>query len=113
MHTDFFMEKILIYLIKNNKKYAVIFPDEDNLLMIKDFTKDVDDDQIIKNGSIKNSDEILERWEIKSAKVKKATKNRSQLTMTLDVECKLLIRKTETKSTTGVSATRKNMNIIN
>jgi hypothetical protein len=89
------MKHILIYLIQHTKKYAVWFTDETRLLNLKDLVKDIQDDQYIGNGFVINSDQIGEKWEVKSAKVKKISKNRNQLKATIEVECKLLLRKTQ------------------
>lgn len=87
------MKKILIYLIKGKKKFATLFNDEKSLLNLKDLA-DITDEEFINNGAIPNTEEILERWEIKSAKIKQISKNRNTLKVTVDIDCKLLLRKT-------------------
>lgn len=88
------MKKILIYLLKTTKKYALIFNENKNILDLKDLTE-LTSDQIILNGFIKEPEKFLEKWEIKSAEIKKINKTRTSLKVTIDVECKLLLRKTE------------------
>lgn len=89
---DFFMEKILIYLIKNNKKHAVIFDNELSLLKLEELA-DINKDNVISNGVVKDSEKFKERWEIKTAKVKKLDKQRNSLKLTVEIDCKLLLRK--------------------
>lgn len=90
---SFFMNKILVYLIKNNKKYAVLFNDNDSLLNLDDLLN-IEEVQYIDDGRISTPEKIGERWEIKSAEVKKIDKNRNTLKMTVEIDCKLLLRKT-------------------
>jgi hypothetical protein len=87
------MNKILVYLIKNNKKYAVLFNDNDSLLNLDDLLN-IEEVQYIDDGRISTPEKIGERWEIKSAEVKKIDKNRNTLKMTVEIDCKLLLRKT-------------------
>ncbi len=87
-----FMEKILIYLLKGNKKYAVSFNNEQELKNIKNIV-DIPTSSIITNGNIKDVNQILERWEISSTKIKTLNKTTNSLTMLVEVDCKLLLRK--------------------
>lgn len=88
------MKRILIYLLKTTKKYALIFNENKNILDLKDLT-DLTKDEIILNGLIKDSDKFLEKWEMKSAQIKKIEKTKSSFKITIDAEFKLLLRKTE------------------
>ena len=87
------MKKILIYLIKGKKKFATLFNNEKSLLNLKDLA-DITDEEFINNGAIPDTEEILERWEIKSTDVKNIKKNRNTLKVTVEIDCKLLLRKT-------------------
>jgi hypothetical protein len=86
------MKKILLYLLKGKKKYAVMFNDEKSLTELKDVL-DIPEDNVIINGRIMDSDKILERWEINNATVKDVKKTRNSMTVTVEVDCKLLLRK--------------------
>lgn len=88
-------ERILIYLVENNKKFIADFDTNDKFLELKDLVTDLNDNQVINNGTVKNPEEVLERWQIKSAKVKNLRKNRNQIKATIEVDCKLILRKTE------------------
>ena len=89
----FFMKKILIYLLPSNKRYAVLFNDENEILDIEDVIDDVDPDKMITNGVIKGTEDIFERWEVQSAKIKNVRKTRNSWKVTIDVDFKLLLRK--------------------
>lgn len=88
------MKKILIYLLKTTKKYALIFNENKNILDLTDLTE-LTSEQIVLNGVIKEPEKFLEKWEIKSAEIKKISKTRTSFKATIDVEFKLLLRKTE------------------
>lgn len=86
------MKKILLYLIKNRKKYAVLFNDDKALTTLKDIL-DIPEENVIMNGRIMDSDKILERWEVDKGTIKEVVKNRNTMTITVEIDCKLLLRK--------------------
>lgn len=92
------MKRILIYLLKTTKKYALIFNENKDILNLEDLTN-LTKEQIILNGLIKypenpnESKDFFEKWELKSAKIKNIEKNNSNFKVTLDVDFKLIIRK--------------------
>jgi hypothetical protein len=88
-------KRILIFLVQSNKKYIADFDTEKQLLELNDLVTDINGKQLIDNGNIKNPEEILERWEVKSAKIKNISKNKNQVKATIEVDCKLLLRKTD------------------
>jgi len=69
-----------------------MFNDEKSLTELKDVL-DIPEDNVIINGRIMDSDKILERWEINNATVKDVKKTRNSMTVTVEVDCKLLLRK--------------------
>jgi hypothetical protein len=86
------MEKILIYLLKGKKKLAVLFNNNQELNGVKDLL-DINPESIILNGTIKDIDQILERWEISSTTVKNITKTQNSFKVLVEIDCKLLLRK--------------------
>jgi hypothetical protein len=86
------MKKILIFPNKEKKKYAVIWKDNDALMEMTDLL-DLEEDNIVLNGHIPNPEDIVERWEIRKAKIKQINKTRNALKMTIEVDCKLLLRR--------------------
>jgi hypothetical protein len=77
-HTDFFMEKILLYIEQTGKKNILLYATE------KELTELLPPDEMIDNGTVSNIDKIKERWQIS-----KVTKTNNKLT----IDFKLLLRK--------------------
>ena len=88
-------KRILIFLVQGDKKYIADFDTEKQLLDLSDLVTDIEGEQLIDNGMIKEPEKVLERWEIKSAKVKNIKKNKNQVKATIEVDCKLLLRKSD------------------
>ena len=79
-------------MIKNRNKYAVLFNDDKALTTLKDIL-DIPEENVIMNGRIMDSDKILERWEVDKGTIKEVVKNRNTMTITVEIDCKLLLRK--------------------
>ena len=74
------LDKILVYIEQSGKKHILVYENEKSLLAL------LHPEQMIDNGTVKNTANIVERWEIN-----KVTKSKNKMTM----EFKLLLRKNQ------------------